>query len=238
MNTSTAPSIVLVPGHWLSSWAWTAVSSRLTSIGFVVESVTLPGTSPSDEPGTSLTDQVDALTDVIGRQPSPPVLVAHSGAGRVATGAIDRQPDSVLRMIYVDSGPAEDGSSFDDSVGEDLTSLPLPAWADLEAGGASLEGISETDLATFRERAVAVPGGVLREPLHLSNEERLAVPSTIIACSLPSQQMMEFARQGHPMFAEVARLRELDTVDLPTGHWPMWSRPADLADAIAAASTD
>ena len=37
------------------------------------------------------------------------------------------------------------------------------------------------------------------------------------------------------MFAEVSRLRDLELVDLPTGHWPMWSRPADLANAVAAA---
>ena len=39
---------------------------------------------------------------------------------------------------------------------------------------------------------------------------------------------MQLAREGHPMMAEV--------VTLPTGHWPMWSRPADLATAIANAA--
>jgi hypothetical protein len=37
------------------------------------------------------------------------------------------------------------------------------------------------------------------------------------------------------MFAEVAHLRRLDVVDLPTGHWPMWSRPADLAALLVGA---
>jgi hypothetical protein len=49
--------------------------------------------------------------------------------------------------------------------------------------------------------------------------------------------VLELARAGHPVFAEVARLRDVDTVDLPTGHWPMWSRPDDLARLIAAAAT-
>jgi hypothetical protein len=34
------------------------------------------------------------------------------------------------------------------------------------------------------------------------------------------------------MFTEVAKLEHLDVVDLPTGHWPMWSIPRDLAKAI------
>ncbi len=48
--------------------------------------------------------------------------------------------------------------------------------------------------------------------------------------------MMQMARDGHPMMAEVATLRDLELVDLPTGHWPMWSRPTDLASAIANAA--
>jgi len=31
------------------------------------------------------------------------------------------------------------------------------------------------------------------------------------------------------MFAEVSLLEHVETIDLPTGHWPMWSRPRDLA---------
>ncbi|MDH6281139.1 hypothetical protein M2280_002359 [Prescottella agglutinans] len=39
------------------------------------------------------------------------------------------------------------------------------------------------------------------------------------------------------MFAEVANLDHIDLMDLPTGHWPMWSRPGDLALILAAAAT-
>ncbi len=48
--------------------------------------------------------------------------------------------------------------------------------------------------------------------------------------------MMQMAHEGHPMMAEVATLRDFELIDLPTGHWPMWSRPADLAAAIATAA--
>jgi hypothetical protein len=40
---------------------------------------------------------------------------------------------------------------------------------------------------------------------------------------------------GHPFFVELADL-DVTIVDLPTGHWPMWSRPADLAAALDAAA--
>lgn len=234
MDTTATTTFVLVPGFWLGAWAWEAVASRLTELGHPVESVTLPGASTGDSPDTALSQQVDALAAVIARQASPAILVAHSGAGRVATGVLDRDPAAVQRVVYVDSGPAADGSAFDDSFPADLPALPLPGWDALAEGGASLEGISEAGLATFRERAVPVPGPVVRDHLHLTHEDRLDVPATIIATSLPSQQLKELAEGGHPMFAEVSRLRDLTLVDLPTGHWPMWSRPEDLADAIAA----
>ena len=234
MEKRTGSTFVLVPGHWLGAWAWDDVAARLTELGHPVEAVTLPGASSPDELPVSLTDQADDLEKVVARRGAPPVLVAHSGAGRVATAVLDRRPDAVRRVVHVDSGPAADGSVFDESVPDDAESIPLPSWDELMAGGASLDGIDAQRLATFRSRAVPVPGDVARERLHLHDERRLDVPATIIACSLPSAQLLELARGGHPMFAEVTRLRDLELVDLPTGHWPMWSRPADLANAIAA----
>jgi len=233
-ETANLP-IVLVPGHWLGGWAWDAVAARLTRSGHHVEAVTLPGAS-SGEAAATLSDQIDALDQVVSRQSEPPIVVAHSGAGRVITGVLDRNPRAVRRVIYVDSGPAADGSVFDETIAEGVDSIGLPPWDELTAGGASLDGLSEQNLTTFRERAVPVPAAVAREPLRLRDDARLRVPTTIIATSLPSEVMMGLAQQGHPMFAEVTRLSDLELVDLPTGHWPMWSRPDDLADAIGAAA--
>ena len=87
-----------------------------------------------------------------------------------------------------------------------------------------------------RTVTVPEPGPVIREPVRLGNDARRDVPSTIIACSFSSAVVMQMAREGHPMMAEVATLRDVELVDLPTGHWPMWSRPSDLASAIAKAA--
>jgi hypothetical protein len=38
-----------------------------------------------------------------------------------------------------------------------------------------------------------------------------------------------------PGFLLDARLRQVDVVDLPTGHWPQFTRPRELADAVVAA---
>jgi hypothetical protein len=40
---------------------------------------------------------------------------------------------------------------------------------------------------------------------------------------------------GHPFVAELGRIRDVDYVDLPTGHWPQFTKPAALGAAILAA---
>jgi len=241
MNTSTPalPSIVLVPGHWLGAWAWDLVADDLRARGHRVTAVTLPGLDPADPNRASATleDQVDALRAVVQKAAdgSPAVLVAHSGAGFPVSVLLDRDPAGVARVVYVDSGPSGDGAAFDASVPPEIEDVPLPPFEQL-AEQASFEGVSEDDLQQFRDRAVPEPGPVVREQIRLHNPARHDVPSTIVACSIPSAVMMQMARAGHPMMAEVANLRDLELVDLPTGHWPMWSRPSDLAAAIADAA--
>lgn len=237
-TTPTLKSIVLVPGYWLGGWAWDAVAADLRDRGHHVVAVTLPGLDPDDQDRTtrSLADQVDALGVAVGAagaDGSSVALVVHSGAGIPASVLLDQTPTAVDRIIYVDSGPSADGSAFDASVPTDQHELALPPFDQLAA---SLDGLSEADLELFRQRAVPQPAGVARAQVHLKNDSRRGVPSTIIACSYPAEALMQMANQGHPMMAEVATLSDLELVDLPTGHWPMWSRPADLASAISEAA--
>jgi pimeloyl-ACP methyl ester carboxylesterase len=235
-TTRTLPSIVLVPGYWLGGWAWDRVADELRARGHHVTAVTLPGLDPADPDRASATlgQQADALHAVVqaAAEGSSVVLVAHSGAGYPTSLLLDRDPAAVARVVYVDSGPAGDGSAFDASVPPAVEEVPLPPFDQL-GQGASLEGLSADDLQRFRDRAVPEPGPVVRAPVDLHNDARRDVPTTVIACSLSSEVMMQMVREGHPMMAEVANLRDLELVDLPTGHWPMWSRPTDLAVAIA-----
>lgn len=41
--------------------------------------------------------------------------------------------------------------------------------------------------------------------------------------------------KGHPYVQELARVRDVTIVELPTGHWPQLSRPDDLAVAVVRA---
>jgi pimeloyl-ACP methyl ester carboxylesterase len=52
---------------------------------------------------------------------------------------------------------------------------------------------------------------------------------------MPASRIREWIAQGSPWVAELARLRDYELVDLPTGHWPQFTRPRELAEAILAA---
>ena len=40
--------------------------------------------------------------------------------------------------------------------------------------------------------------------------------------------------QGHPGAQELAKIRDVDYSDLPSGHWPQFTRPQELGRAILA----
>ena len=89
----------------------------------------------------------------------------------------------------------------------------------------NLDGLSEDQLETFRQRALPEPGGVLRDTLELTNDARLDLPSTIVCTGYTSEQYKEAMGEGYAWLAGLQEVRNLTWVDLPTSHWPMWSRP-------------
>jgi pimeloyl-ACP methyl ester carboxylesterase len=226
---ASAP-IILVPGFWLGAWAWDDVVSALRADGHDVTAVTLPGleSADADRSAVTLSDHVDAIRTAVTAAGAPAVLAVHSGAGVPGYAASDRVPEQLAAMVYVDSAPAT--AALDP--GFDAVEMPLPSWQELEEDGSSLDGLSEAQLEMFRRRAVPEPGAALRDGPELANDRRLGVPSTVICSSFTSEQIREFARQGHPWAGGLAELRDVTYVDLPTSHWPMWSRPKDLAAMI------
>ena len=241
-TTPSSPTIILIAGHWLGAWAWDEVLEHLNTDHARTIALTLPGLDGDDpERATkTLDDQAAAILDLFARlgvsADQPAIIVAHSGANFPVSLVLDRHPELVRRVVWVDSGPVAPGSIFAPDLPEELAELPLPPF-DVLSQQASLEGLSAEVLERFRARAVPEPGPVLRQPIELNNDARRTVRTTLICCSLPSEQMLELARAGHPMFSEVTNLEHLDVIDLPTGHWPMWSRAGDLAQAIQSAAS-
>ena len=224
-----AAPIVLVPGFWLGAWAWDEVAGALRADGHDVTAVTLPGLESPDADRSAVTfaDHVDAICAAVSAAGAPVVLAVHSGAGFPGYAASDRIPERIGAMVYVDTGPGKGAMS--PGFAEPEFPLP-PTWEELDE---NLDGLTEEHLATFRGRAVPQPGGVLREGSELTNDARLALPSTVICTSMTSDQVKDAVQEGYAFLAGLAELRDVSWVDLPTSHWPMWSRPQELAAVIA-----
>jgi len=225
----TTPPIILVPGWWLGAWAWDEVTAALRAGGHDVTPLTLPGLDLIDTDRSTITfeDHVRAITDALEAAGLPVVLAVHSGAGAPGYAASDRLPERIAAMVYVDTGPAK-GALDPEFEGVEKPPPPLDQLREEE----SLDGISDEQLTTWERRAVPEPGDALRGAAELTNERRLDVPSTVICTSFSSDQYKQAVKEGHAFVAGLGELRDVTWVDLPTSHWPMWSRPQELAKII------
>ena len=225
----TSAPIILVPGFWLGAWAWDEVAALLRADGHHVTAITLPGQASVDEDRSQITfgDHVDAIIEALEAAPAPSVLAVHSASGFSGYAASDRVPERIAAMVYVDSAP---GKPPLDATQEGDKRM---VWEEI-AEEENINGLTVAQQATFRDQAVPVPGGILRGQYDFTNDVRRDVPSTIIATGYTAADYQKYAAE-HPEWAFLAgipELRNLSWVDLPTSHWPMWSKPADIARII------
>jgi len=228
-ETTSAP-IILVPGFWLGAWAWDEVADALRADGHDVRAITLPGLNSvdTDRSGIKLADHVDAIVEAVEAAPAPAVLAVHSATGFSGYAASDRVPERIAAMVYVDTAPGIG------TLDPDFKEIEKPmVWKEIEEEE-NLDGLSDEQKETFRQRAVPEPGGILRDAVALTNDARRDIPSTLICTGFTAEQYQTYARE-HPDWAFLAGIPELRNptwVDLPTSHWPMWSRPRELAEII------
>jgi len=228
--TSTPAPIILVPGFWLGAWAWDEVAESLRADGHDVTAITLPGLESADADRSRVTfaDHVEAICSAIEAKDTPVVLAVHSAAGFSGYAASERIPERIAAMVYVDTAPGV--GALDPEF--ESTEKPM-VWSEIEAEE-NLDGLSEEQKETFRRRAVPEPGGLLREGAELTNDARRDIPSTMICTGFSAEQYQTYARE-HPDWAFLAgipELRNVTWIDLPTSHWPMWSRPREIAALI------
>ena len=234
LGTISAP-IILVPGFWLGAWAWDEVVDALRADGHDVTALTLPGleSADTDRSGITFADHVDAICEAIEAADAPVVLAVHSAAGFSGYAASDRLPDRIAAMVYVDTAPGV--GALDPEF--DGVEKPM-IWEEIKEEE-NLDGLSEEHLEAFRRRAVPQPGGLLREGAELTNDARRDIPSTMICTGFTAEEYQTYARE-HPEWAFLAgipELRNVTWIDLPTSHWPMWSRPQELAAIIGDVAT-
>jgi pimeloyl-ACP methyl ester carboxylesterase len=225
--------IILVPGLWLDASSWEQVVPTLEAAGHRTHPLTLPGMgSPTaDRSGIGLREHVDAVVAAIDAcGPGKVLLVGHSAGCAICHAAVDARHDRVARAVYVGGFPIGEGGTVADAFPAHDGDIPLPDWSTFEPE--DLADLDEEALARFRERSVPSPARVGRDRQRLSDERRYDVPVTAVATEYTTEMLRGWIESGEEPVQEFTRIRRVDHVDLPTGHWPQFTRPDELARVI------
>lgn len=223
--------VVLVPGLWLDGTSWEKVVPALEAAGHSAHPLTLPGLTPgADRASITLADHVAAVVAAIDARTGPVVLVGHSAGCGICHAAVDARPDRVARAVYVGGFPTGDGGGLADEFPAENGEVPLPDWSVFGE-----EDLRDLDLDAFRAQAIPSPEQVIRRPQCLSDERRYDVPVTAVATEYTTAMLREWIAADMAPVREFTRIRDVEYVDLPTGHWPQFTRPDDLAKVILAA---
>jgi len=227
--------ILLIAGFWLDGDSWGAVTHDLKAAGHTVQALTLPGKRPGDADlaGIGLRTQVDAVLEAVDSIHGPVVLVGHSGGGTISWAVADARPARIARVVFVDAVPMPAGSCINDELPVEGDAVPLPDWSLFEPE--DLIDLDDELRAHFRAIAKPEPVGVAHEPTRLDNEARFAVPVTVIACQFPADLIRQAIANEREWARELAGMNDLAFIELPTGHWPQFTRPRELGESILTA---
>ncbi|GHH42961.1 alpha/beta fold hydrolase [Lentzea cavernae] len=221
--------ILLIAGLWLDGSAWDDVASALRARGHRPVPLTLPGQGDGSTSAT-LDDQVATVLDAVDAASGNPVVVGHSAACSLAWLAADARPDKVSQVVFIGGFPAADGTPYADFFELRDGAMPFPGWEPFE--GPDSADLDEDARRTFAANAIPVPGAVATGVVRLTDERRFKVPVVVVCPEFTPAQAEEWISAGD--VPELARAEHVEFVDIDSGHWPMHTKPAELARLIAA----
>ncbi|MFG2366392.1 alpha/beta fold hydrolase [Streptomyces mirabilis] len=248
-------AFILVAGAHTGSWIWQAVADRLRESGAQAYPVTLTGMGERGHaagPDTDLETHIHDLLRVIDRTDAAEVvLVGHCYGIYPVLGAADRRPERIARIVHLDAGMPQHGDQAltlvpDQAVrdrllhrsgpADDDWRIPPPPLEEWQRWG-SVAGLPPAVLARLAAHAVPQPVGTLTQPLRLSKAVS-ELPKTGVLCTAngSSIAMVEaLVGMGDPRFQVLTDPR-VSFFELATGHWPMLSRPDEVAETLVRAA--
>jgi pimeloyl-ACP methyl ester carboxylesterase len=222
---------ILIAGLWLDGSAWDAVVPQLQALGHHGVPLWLPGQGAPPSTAT-LADQRAAVLAAVDAAAGKVVVVGHSAASTLAWMAADARPDKVARVALIGGFPSADGETYADFFEVADGFMPFPGWGPFD--GPDSADLDEEQRRRIAGAAIPVPEAVAKGLVQLADERRLDVPVTLICPEFSPAQAREWIDGGE--VPELAKARQLEYVDIDSGHWPMFTRPAELAGLLAEAA--
>jgi pimeloyl-ACP methyl ester carboxylesterase len=223
--------ILLIGGLWLDGSAWNEVVPALEKLGHRPVPLTLPGQGDGTTSAT-LDDQVAAVLAAVDAASGKPMVVGHSAHSTLGWLATDARPEKVARAVFIGGFPGVNGSQYFDGFEIEDGVMPFPGWDPFE--GPDSADLDDEAKRTIAANAVTVPEGVAKGMVRLTDERRYDVPVTVVCPEFTPAEAQEWIDVGQ--VPELARAKYVDLVDIDSGHWPMFTRPDELARILAAAA--
>jgi pimeloyl-ACP methyl ester carboxylesterase len=189
----------------------------------------------ADRSGIGLRDHVEAVVTAIDEADGEVLLVCHSAGSGIGHAAVDARPERIARAVYVGGFPTPDGSALLDGLPATNGEVPMPDWVEV-GEQANIADFDEELLASFYANAIPVPEGVVTQPQELRNPRRYEVPVIAVCTEYTAQDLRGWVQAGEEQVSEFARIRQVDYIDLPGGHWPQITQPERLAEVLLAAA--
>ena len=162
------------------------------------------------------------------------MVVGHSAACTLAWLAADARPDKVAKVALIGGFPSIDGGHYADFFEPKDGVMPFPGWAPFE--GPDSADLDEEARRRIASAAIPVPEGVTRGVVHLADERRFDVPVVLVCPEFAPAQAQEWIAAGD--VPELAKAKHLQLVDIDSGHWPMFTKPIELARLLTAAAAE
>ncbi|MDX3572729.1 alpha/beta hydrolase [Streptomyces sp. ID05-47C] len=223
--------MLLIGGLWLNASVWGRVASAVEALGHRPVPLTLPGQGDGAVSAT-LDDQVAAVLAAVDAAPGKSMVVGHSAACTLAWLAADRRPERVAKVALIGGFPSTDGQPYADLFEVRDGVMPFPGWGPFE--GPDAADLDEEGRRELADAAIPVPVGVARGVVRLTDARRFDVPVVLVCPEFTPAQAREWINAGD--VPELARAKHVDFADIDSGHWPMVTRPVELARILAGAA--
>ncbi|GGW61254.1 MULTISPECIES: alpha/beta fold hydrolase [Streptomyces] len=223
--------MLLIGGLWLNASVWERVASAVEALGHRPVPLTLPGQGDGAVSAT-LDDQVAAVLAAVDAAPGKSMVVGHSAACTLAWLAADRRPERVATVALIGGFPSTDGQLYADLFEVRDGVMPFPGWSPFE--GPDAADLDEEGRRELADAAIPVPVGVARGVVRLTDARRFDVPVVLVCPEFTPEQAQEWINAGD--VPELARAKHVDFADIDSGHWPMVTRPVELARILAGAA--
>jgi pimeloyl-ACP methyl ester carboxylesterase len=220
------PVMVLVHGAWGGGWQFKKVGTILEAHGYQVYRPSLSGLGEhynTTSTNIGLTTHIDDIVNfILFEDLHDVILLGHSYGGLVVAGVVDRIPDRIRRVIYLDAFLPVDGES--------LMTVRRPDSPDMTKNikdGFILSGLVKP--AEPPPRFVLQPLKTFTEPISLKNPAAAKVPGAFIL-TVPKGQRPE--NDTFYDSSERARARGWPVHIMEATHFPMLLQPEATAELI------